>query len=220
MAQYFTVHPDNPQPRFMRQAAQILRAGGVIAYPTDSSYALGCQLGDLDAAERIRAIRGLGDRHFLTLACVDLADAARFVRLANWQFRIVRQGIPGPFTFLLPASREVPRRLLTDRRHTVGIRVPAHEVVHALLAELREPILSSTLILPGDAAPLDDPQVIRDRLEHAIDLVIDAGPCANVPTTVIDLASEPATLVRQGGGDPARLGLDLPRASESGAGST
>lgn len=209
MAQFFIVHPDNPQPRLIRQAAEILRGGGVVAYPTDSSYALGCQLGDLPAAERIRAIRGLGDRHFLTLACVDLADAARFVRLANWQFRIVRQGTPGPFTFLLPASREVPRRLLTDRRHTVGIRVPDHAVVRALLAELREPILSSTLILPGDPAPLDDPHAIRDRLEHAIDLVIDAGPCVDVPTTVIDLTADPATLVRLGGGDPARLGLDL-----------
>ncbi len=218
MAQYFTVHPDNPQPRLMSQAAEILRAGGVVAYPTDSSYALGCQLGDLDAAARIRRIRGLGGRHFLTLACVDLANAARFVRLANWQFRIVRQGIPGPFTFLLPASREVPRRLLTDRRHTVGIRVPHHPVVRALLAELREPILSSTLILPGDETPLDDPRDIGDRLERAIELVIDAGPCAGVPTTVIDLTGGRAALVRLGGGDPALLGLDFAAAGGAGTG--
>ncbi len=209
MLQFFTVHPVNPQPRLVHQAADILRDGGVVAYPTDSSYALGCRLGDLAAATRIRTIRGLGDRHFLTLACADLASAARFVRLANWQFRLVRQGIPGPFTFLLPASSEVPRRLLTDRRRTLGIRVPEHPVVRALLAELGEPILSSTLILPGDDAPLDDPQAIRERLAHAIDAVIDAGPCANVPTTVIDLIREPPTLVRRGGGDPRRLGLEL-----------
>lgn len=208
MAQFFSVHPANPQPRLIRQAAEILRRGGVIAYPTDSSYALGCHLGDIAAAERIRAIRGLGDRHFLTLVCVDLAEAARFVRLANWQFRIVRQGTPGPFTFLLPASREVPRRVLTDRRQTVGIRVPDHPVVHALLAELREPVLSSTLILPGEMAPIDDPHAIRDRLEHDVDLVIDAGPCPGEPTTVIDLTADAPTLVRLGSGDPRRLGLD------------
>lgn len=216
MAQFFVVHPANPQPRLVRQAADILRQGGVVAYPTDSSYALGCHLGDLGAAERIRAIRGLGDRHFLTLACADLADAARFVRLANWQFRIVRQGTPGPFTFLLPASREVPRRLLTDRRNTVGVRVPDHPVVHALLAELREPILSSTLILPGAPQPLHDPHEIRDRLERAVDLVIDAGVCIDVPTTVIDLTEEPARLVRLGGGDPQRLGLDFADAPAAG----
>jgi len=209
MAQFFTVHPANPQPRLIRQAAGILRTGGVIAYPTDSSYALGCHLGDLDAAERIRSLRGLGDRHFLTLVCVDLADAARFVRLDNWKFRIVRQGTPGAFTFLLPASREVPRRLLTDRRQTVGIRVPDHRVVHALLAELGEPILSSTLILPGEDAPRDDPHEIRDRLQHDVDLVIDAGPCTGQPTTVIDLTGDAPELVRLGGGDPRRLGLDL-----------
>lgn len=201
----------------MSRAAEILKGGAVVAYPTDSSYALGCQLGDLHAAARIRKIRGLGGRHFLTLACADLVSAARFVRLANWQFRIVRQGIPGPFTFLLPASREVPRRLLTDRRHTVGIRVPRHPVVRALLAELREPILSSTLILPGEDAPLDDPSEIDARLEHAVDLVIDAGPCAGVPTTVIDLTGDRATLVRLGGGRPADLGLDFDDARGPGA---
>ena len=207
MAQFFSVHPANPQPRLVRQAAEILRQGGVIAYPTDSSYALGCHLGDVAAAERIRAIRGLGDRHFLTLVCVDLAEAARFVRLANWQFRIVRHGTPGPFTFLLPASREVPRRVLTDRRQTVGIRVPDHPVVHALLEELREPILSSTLILPGAQASLDDPEEIRDRLQHEVDLVIDAGHCAGIPTTVVDLTGDAPVLVRLGSGDPRRIGL-------------
>ena len=207
MAQYFTVHPKDPQPRLVRHAAEILRDGGVIAYPTDSSYALGCHLGDAAAAARIRRIRGLGEAHFLTLVCRDLADAGRFVRLANWQFRIVRQGIPGPYTFLLPATREVPRRLQHPKRHTVGIRVPDHAVVQALLAEVAEPILSTTLILPGTDAPMNDPEAIRDALETSVDLVIDAGPCAAVPTTVVDLAAEPGTIARQGGGDPARLGL-------------
>jgi tRNA threonylcarbamoyl adenosine modification protein (Sua5/YciO/YrdC/YwlC family) len=206
MAQYFAIHPRNPQPRLVRQASEIVRAGGVIAYPTDSSYALGCQLGNAPAAQRLRTIRGLGDKHFLTLVCRDLADAGRFARLANWQFRIVRQGVPGPFTFLLPATREVPRRLLS-KRHTVGVRVPDHPVVDALLAELREPILSTTLILPGETAPLNEADAIRDRLENAVDLVIDAGPCPAVPTTVVDLSREEAIIVRRGAGDPARLGL-------------
>ncbi len=207
MAQYFTVHPKNPQTRLIRQAAAILRDGGVIAYPTDSSYALGCHLGDTAAAKRLRGIRGLGDAHYLTLVCRDLADAGHFARLSNWQFRIVRQAIPGAYTFLLPATREVPRRLQHPKRNTVGLRVPDHPVVAALLAELGEPILSTTLILPGADAPENDPQAIRDRLQTQVDLVIDAGPCPTVPTTVVDLATEPGTIVRVGGGDPARLGL-------------
>ena len=207
MAQYFNVHPKDPQPRLIRHAADIVRDGGVIAYPTDSSYALGCRLGDIEAADRMRTIRRLGDKHFLTLVCGDLADAGRFVRLDNWQFRIVRQGIPGAFTFVLPATREVPRRHLNRKRNTVGLRVPDHPVVRALLAELGEPLLSTTLILPNEEAPLNDPDVIRERLEESLDLVIDAGPCVAVPTTVVDLSSEPATIVRPGGGDPARLGL-------------
>jgi tRNA threonylcarbamoyl adenosine modification protein (Sua5/YciO/YrdC/YwlC family) len=207
MAQLFTVHPKDPQPRLVRQAAQILRDGGVIAYPTDSSYALGCCVGATDAAKRIRRIRGLGDAHFLTLVCRDLADAGHFARLDNWQFRMMRQGVPGPFTFVLPATREVPRRLQNPKRNSVGIRVPDHSVVRALLAELGEPILSTTLILPGSTIPLNDPDAIRDELQTSVDLVIDAGPCSTVPTTVVDLAAEPGTLVRMGGGDPARLGL-------------
>ena len=207
MAQFFSVHPTNPQPRLIRQAAAILRAGGVIAYPTDSSYALGCQLGDLEAAKRIRQIRGVDDAHHLTLVCRDLADAGRFTRLDNWQFRIVRQGIPGAYTFLLPGTREVPRRLLHPKRSTIGLRVPDHPVVSALLRELGEPILSSTLIMAGESAPLNDPEVIRVRLESRIDGVIDAGPCVAEPTTIVDLAVEPAVIVRQGRGDAARLGL-------------
>lgn len=207
MAQYFSVHPTHPQPRLIKQAAAILRDGGVIAYPTDSSYALGCLPGDGSAVARVRAVRGVDDQHHLTLVCRDLADAGHFARIDNWQFRIVRQGVPGAFTFLLPATREVPRRLQHPKRSTIGIRVPDHPVVRALLAELHEPILSTTLILPGETAPLNAPDEIRDRLESRIDVVIDAGPCSAVPTTVIDLATEPAVIVRRGGGDPARLGL-------------
>jgi tRNA threonylcarbamoyl adenosine modification protein (Sua5/YciO/YrdC/YwlC family) len=210
MAQFFSVHPTHPQPRLIRQAATILREGGVIAYPTDSSYALGCRLGDVAAAKRIRAIRGVDEAHHLTLVCRDLADAGRFTRLDNWQFRVVRQGIPGAYTFLLPGTREVPRRLLHPKRSTIGVRVPDHPVVHALLAELGEPILSSTLILPGEHASLNVPEDIRTRLEHALDLVIDAGPCVAEPTTVIDLAVEPPVVVRRGVGDLARLGIPSP----------
>lgn len=207
MAQFFSVHPTHPQPRLIRQAALILRDGGVIAYPTDSSYALGCKLGDVAAAKRIREIRGVDDAHHLTLVCRDLADAGRYTRLDNWQFRIVRQGIPGAYTFLLPGTREVPRQLLHPKRRTIGLRVPDHPVVHALLAELSEPILSSTLILAGEHVPLNDPEAIRDRLEQAVYLVIDAGPCIAEPTTVVDLAVEPPVVVRQGVGDLARLGI-------------
>ena len=207
MAQFFSVHPTHPQVRLIRQAAAILRAGGVIAYPTDSSYALGCHLGDLAAAKRIRDIRGVDDAHHLTLVCRDLADAGRFTRLANWQFRIVRQGVPGAYTFLLPGTREVPRRLLHPKRSTIGIRVPDHPVVSALLGELGEPILSSTLIVAGDDLPLNEPETIRARLETRIDGVIDAGPCVAEPTTIVDLATEPAVIVRRGRGDAARLGL-------------
>jgi tRNA threonylcarbamoyl adenosine modification protein (Sua5/YciO/YrdC/YwlC family) len=207
LAQLFTVHPVDPQPRLIRQAAAIIRHGGVIAYPTDSGYALGCGLGNADAARRIRRIRGVGDTHHLTLVLNNLAEIGHFARLDNWQFRIVRLGTPGSFTFLLPATKEVPRRLQHPKRSTVGVRVPDHPVVHALLAELAEPILSSTLMLPGEARPLTDAEAIRERLERDIDLVIDAGPCARAPTTVVDLATDPPRIVRRGHGDPARLGL-------------
>jgi len=207
MAQFFEIHPVDPQPRLIRQAAGILRDGGVIAYPTDSSYALGCHLGDLAAAKRIRQIRGVGDDHHLTLVLRDLSEIGHFARLDNWQFRIVRQGTPGCFTFVLPATREVPRRLQHPKRSTVGVRVPGHPVVQALLDELGEPILSSTLILSGATEPLNDAQDIRDSLGRVLDLVIDAGPCAAQPTTVVDLAVVPPVVVRLGAGDPARLGL-------------
>ena len=208
MARYFAVHPDNPQARLIRQAAEILRDGGVIAYPTDSSYALGCHIGDADAARRIRQIRGVGDSHYLTLVLRDLSEIGHFARLDNWQFRIIRLGTPGSYTFLVPATREVPRRLQHPKRSTVGVRVPDHPVVQALLAELSEPLLSSTLILPGEDEPLNDADTIREAIGGQLDLVIDAGACPAQPTTVIDLSSPPGVIVRRGGGDLARLGFE------------
>jgi tRNA threonylcarbamoyl adenosine modification protein (Sua5/YciO/YrdC/YwlC family) len=208
MAQLFHVHPADPQPRLIRQAAAILRDGGVIAYPTDSSYALGCHIGDAVAAERIRRIRGIGEAHLLTLVLRDLSEIGHFARLDNWQFRIVRQGTPGPYTFVLPATREVPRRLRHSRRRTVGVRVPDHAVVHALLAELAEPILSSTLILPGATEPLNDADAIRAAVGRSVDLIVDGGACAAALTTVVDLAVDPPAILRLGAGPLARLGLD------------
>jgi tRNA threonylcarbamoyl adenosine modification protein (Sua5/YciO/YrdC/YwlC family) len=213
MAQRFVVHPTHPQARLIRQAASLVREGAVIAYPTDSSYALGCRLDDAAAVKRIRTLRGVDDRHHLTLMCRDLADVGRVARLDNWQFRILRQGMPGSFTFLLPASREVPRRIQHARRSTIGVRVSDHPVVVALLHELGDPMLTSTLMLPGDARPLNDAEDIVARLGDPLDLVIDAGGCPNEPTTVIDLAVDPPVLVRRGRGDPASLGLAPPDAS-------
>lgn len=210
MAQFFQIHPANPQPRLIRQAAAILRAGGVIAYPTDSSYALGCRIGDAAAAKRIRRIRGVDEHHYLTLVLRDLSEIGHFAKLDNWQFRIVRQGTPGTFTFLLPATREVPRRLQHPKRSTVGVRVPDHPVVQALLAELGEPMLSSTLIPPGSRDPLNDADRIRDEFGSVLDLVIDAGACPAALTTVVDLAVQPPLIVRLGAGDPTRLGLEAP----------
>ena len=192
----------------LRQAAETLRVGGVIAYPTDSSYALGCRLGDAAATSRIRQIRGLDDRHPLTLVLRDLSALGRFARLDNWQFRIVRKGTPGCFTFLLPATREVPRRVQHSKRSTIGVRVPRHRVVQLLLAELAEPILSSTLILPDAREPLNSADAIVAAIGADLDLVIDAGPRSAEPTTVVDLAVSPPVIVRRGAGDPAALGLD------------
>lgn len=207
MSQRYAIHPTHPQPRLVRQAAAALRAGGVVVYPTDSCYALGCALDAFDAAARIRAIRGIDERHHLTLVCRDLAQAGRYARLDNWQFRLVRQGVPGAYTFLLPATRDVPRRVRHPRRSTIGMRVPAHPVAAALVAELGEPLLSSSLVLAGADAPLNDADEIVAAVGGRIDAFVDAGPCAGEPSTIVDLGSPPGTVVRRGRGDPAALGL-------------
>jgi tRNA threonylcarbamoyl adenosine modification protein (Sua5/YciO/YrdC/YwlC family) len=207
MAQYFSVHPENPQPRLVRQAVEIIRRGGVIAYPTDSCYALGCHIGDKHAMERIRRIRDVDERHHLTLVCRDLAEVGQFAKVDNLQFRLIRANTPGSYTFILRATRDVPRRLLTPR-HTIGVRIPDHPVAQALLAELGEPLLSSTLILPEHGAPLNEPEEIRRALEHFVDLVIDAGSCDGQATTVIDLSSDQPRLLREGRGDIRPFGLE------------
>lgn len=198
MSQYFELHPQDPQPRLLRQAVQILQAGGLIAYPTDSCYALGCHIGDAAALERIRRLRAADRHHHFTLVCADLAQIARFARVETWQFRILKSATPGPFTFLLPATRETPRRLQHPQRRTIGVRIPDHVVPRALLALLGEPIMSSTLLLPGEDVPLNDGREIRARLEHQIDAVLDSGSCGLQPTTVIDLSVSPPVVLRQG----------------------
>jgi tRNA threonylcarbamoyl adenosine modification protein (Sua5/YciO/YrdC/YwlC family) len=200
VAQLFTVHLANPQPRLIAQAAAIVRDGGVIVYPTDSCYALGCRIGDKAAMERIRAIRGVNDKHHLTLVCRDLAEIAQYARVDNSQFRLLKSTTPGAYTFILQATREVPKRLMHPSRRTIGLRVPDHAVARALLAELNEPLLSSTLLLPGDEAPLNDAEEIRDRLASTVDAVLDAGSCGIVPTTVIDLTGDAPAVTRAGKG--------------------
>lgn len=207
MAQYFTIHPENPQPRLVHQAAEILRGGGVVAYPTDSSYALGCMLGNKDAQQRIRAVRGVDDSHHFTLVCRNLAELATYAQVDNSQFRLIKANTPGAYTFILKATREVPRRLQHPRRSTIGLRVPDHAVTQALLAELDQPLLSMTLLLPDETEALNEAWDIRDRLEHQLDLVIDAGACPAESTTVIDLTGDDPRLVRRGAGDPAVFGL-------------
>ncbi len=206
MAQYFSVHPDNPQPRLVKHAVEIIRDGGVIAYPTDSCYALGCHIGDKAAMERIRRIRKVDERHHFTLVCRDLSEVGQFAKVDNLQFRLMRANTPGSYTFILRASRDVPRRLLTPR-HTIGVRIPDHPVPLALLQELGEPLLSSTLILPAHGVALNDAQEIRRHLEHDLDLVIDSGPCNGEVTTVVDLSAEAPRLVREGKGDIRPFGF-------------
>ena len=206
MAQLFTIHPENPQPRLIRHAAEIVRGGGVIVYPTDSCCALGCRIGDKAAMERIRAIREVDERHHLTLVCRDLAEIGQYAKIDNAQFRMLKASTPGSYTFILQATREVPKRLLHPSRRTIGLRVPDHKVAQALPAELGEPLLSSTLILPGDDLPLNEPDEIRERLEHRIDLVIDAGPCGIEPTTVVDLTGDSPVITRVGKGSTAPFG--------------
>ncbi len=208
MAQYFTIHPENPQPRLIHQAVEIVRAGGVIVYPTDSCYALGCHIGDKDAERVIREIRQVGSDHHFTLVCRDLSEIAHYARVGNSQFRLLKSATPGSYTFILPATREVPRRLQHPKRATIGLRVPQHPVAQALLQELREPLLSSTLMMPGDELPLNDPEAIRERLEHQVALIMDAGFCGLEPTTVIDLTGELPAVVRKGRGDLNLFGLE------------
>ncbi len=200
MSQYFALHHINPQLRLIRRAAEIVSAGGLIAYPTDSCYALGCHIGDAEALERLRRIRGADRHHHFTLVCRDLREIGRYARIDTWQFRLLKAATPGPFTFLLPATRETPRRLQHPKRRTIGIRVPDHIVPQMLLTELGEPLMSSTLLLPGDDLPLTDGEQIRTRLEHQLDAILDGGHCGIEPTTVVDLAVSPPVIVRQGRG--------------------
>ena len=207
MAQHFSVHPDNPQIRLLRQAVTLLEGGGVLAVPTDSSYALACHLDDKAAADQLRRLRQVDDKHHLTLLCRDLRELSTYARVDNQQFRIIKQATPGAFTFILEATKEVPRRLSHPQRKTIGLRVPDHKVLQELLALHGAPLLATTLIPPGETAPLNDAQEIRERFERGLAAVIDAGACPSEPTTVVDMSGDGIILVRQGRGDPARVGL-------------
>jgi len=200
MSQYFEIHPTHPQLRLIKQAVEIIHRGGVIAYPTDSSYALGCHIGDKDALERIRRIRKMDDRHNLTLVCRDLSEIATYAKIENSDYRMLKSLTPGPYTFLLKATGEVPRRLMHPKRRTIGIRVVDHPIVRALLEELGQPIMSCTLIMPGDEFPLTDAEQIRERLEHHVDLIIDGGHCGFEPTTVIRMTEDVPVVLREGKG--------------------
>ena len=207
MSQYFEVHPDNPQPRLLKPAVQILHGGGIAAIPTDSSYALVCHLDDKAAAENLRRIRGVDDKHHLTLLCRDLSELASYARVDNRQYRLLKSGTPGPFTFILEATKEVPRRVSHPSRRTIGLRVPEHAVTQALLEQLGQPLLATTLIAPGESEPMNDPHAIRERFQKLIQAVVDAGACPMQPTTVIDLTDDVPVLVRRGRGDASLLGL-------------
>jgi tRNA threonylcarbamoyl adenosine modification protein (Sua5/YciO/YrdC/YwlC family) len=206
MSQLFELHPRNPQLRLIHRAVEILREGGLIVYPTDSCYALGCHIGDKAAMERIQRIRRTDKNHHFTLVCRDLSEIARYARVENWQYRLLKAHTPGPYTFVLEATREVPRRLMNPKRRTIGLRVPDHPVVQLLLAELGEPIMSSTLLLPGDDLPLTDAHEIRERLQHDVEAVLDAGSCGIEPTSVIDLAGDGVSIIRVGRGDVTAFG--------------
>ena len=207
MSQFFHIHPDNPQLRLIKQAAQIIQSGGVVALPTDSCYALVCQLDDKGAVERLRRIRGVDEKHHLTLLCRDLSELGVYARVDNRQFRLLKAATPGAYTFILEATKEVPRRLSHPSRKTIGLRVPQHRIVQCLLEELGQPLLGATLTLPGDEESLTDADTIRERLEKLVDLIIDGGVCAHGPSTVIDLTGPEPEVVRVGRGDPAALGL-------------
>ena len=208
MARYLAIHPQDPQPRLLAQAAEAVREGGVVAIPTDSCYALGCRLGDKDAVERIRRIRGVDERHHLTLMCRDLSEIAQFARVDNAQYRLLKATTPGSYTFILEGTKELPRRVLHPKRKTIGLRVPDHRVAQALLAELGEPLLTSTLMLPGDEAPLTEGWEIQDRLDNQLELILDGGYCGTEPTTILDLTSLPPELIRAGRGALEPFGLE------------
>lgn len=203
MAQFFQIHPENPQVRLIRRAVEILLSGAVIVYPTDSSYAFGCQIGAKDAMERIRRIRRLDDKHHFTLVCRDLSEITTYAKIDNQAFRLLKTLTPGPYTFIHEATKQVPRRLLHPRRKAIGIRVPDNAICRDLLAELDQPILSTTLILPDDDRPLTDPEEMRERLDKLVDLVIDGGFCGLEPTTVVDMTADPPEVIRVGKGDPS-----------------
>jgi tRNA threonylcarbamoyl adenosine modification protein (Sua5/YciO/YrdC/YwlC family) len=207
MSQFFHIHPDNPQLRLIKQAAQIIHSGGIVALPTDSCYALVCHLDDKSAVESLRRIRGVDDKHHLTLLCRDLSEIAQYAKVDNRQYRMLKAATPGPYTFILEATKEVPRRLSHPSRKTIGLRVPENVIAHALLEELGQPLIGTTLILPGERDALTDPEEINTRLGKQIELVIDGGACSLEPTTVIDLTDDEPTLVRQGRGDASVFGL-------------
>jgi tRNA threonylcarbamoyl adenosine modification protein (Sua5/YciO/YrdC/YwlC family) len=207
MSQFFEIHPVNPQGRLVKQAAQIIHGGGVVAVPTDSCYALVCHLDDKAAVERLRRIRGIDEKHHLALLCRDLSEIGVYARVDNRQFRLLKAATPGPFTFILEATREVPRRLSHPSRKTIGLRVPETPIVEALMAELGQPLISSTLILPGETEPLNDPEEINARIGKQLDLIVDGGACSMEMTTVVDLTGSEPELVRLGRGDPAVVGL-------------
>ena len=207
MSQFFQVHPENPQVRLIKQAAQIIHSGGIVALPTDSCYALVCHLDDKAAVEKLRRIRGIDDKHHLTLLCRDLSEIGNYARVDNRQFRWLKAATPGPFTVILEATREVPRRLSHPSRKTIGLRVPENAIAQALLEELSQPLLGTTLIMPGEQEILNDAEAIRNRLEKLVDLIIDGGACTMEPTTIVDLTGAEPVLVRQGRGDAATFGL-------------
>lgn len=205
MARYFNVHPVDPQPRTISQVVKLIRDGGLVAYPTDSCFALGCQLGNSDGLRRIREIRDLDSKHHFTLVCRDFAQLGQFVHVSNAAFRLIKASTPGSYTFILPATKEVPRRLLQPKKKTVGVRIPQHAVAQALLAELQEPLLSSTLLLPNEPEPLTHGWEIKERLDHVVDAVVDSGDCGTEPTTVVDFCGPEPEIVRRGAGDPSRF---------------
>jgi tRNA threonylcarbamoyl adenosine modification protein (Sua5/YciO/YrdC/YwlC family) len=209
MSQFFQIHPENPQLRLIKQSVQIINGGGIVALPTDSCFALVCHLDDKEAVERLRRIRGVDDKHHLTLLCRDLSEIAQYAKVDNRRYRLLKAATPGPFTFILEATKEVPRRLSHPSRKTIGLRVPENRIAHALLEELAQPLLGTTLILPGEKDAMTDAEAIRERLEKLVDLVIDGGACSLEPTTVIDLTEEEPVLVRQGRGDVSQFGLSF-----------